>query len=99
MADVRNGEQDEFGRRIREIVGRLVHADLDPAADAVALGSRYEQYDSLTVLDTVGLVEQEFGVSVDLVDDDLRATFASVTSIEQLVRRKLADQAVLSGGF
>ncbi|GAB3797007.1 hypothetical protein [Micromonospora zhanjiangensis] len=47
------------------------------------------------MLDCVGLIEQRFDVSVDLVEDDLRSTFASVAAIAALVARKQSDQAVL----
>ncbi|MGJ7416175.1 hypothetical protein ACWDUX_14415 [Streptomyces sp. NPDC003444] len=95
MADT----DSELRPRIRAAVGEVLRTDLRPEADDTPLGQTYEQYDSLAVLDTVGLIERAFDVSVDLVDDDLRTTFVSVASIERLVRRKQADQAVLGGGF
>ncbi|MGW0028718.1 hypothetical protein ACWDXD_02655 [Streptomyces sp. NPDC003314] len=95
MADT----ESELRSRIRAAVGEVLRTDLRPEADDTPLGQTYEQYDSLAVLDTVGLIERAFDVSVDLVDDDLRTTFVSVASIERLVRRKQADQAVLGGGF
>ncbi|MGC4814785.1 phosphopantetheine-binding protein [Micromonospora sp. DT228] len=90
---------DEVRAGIRAVLADLVQVELDPSADEIGLSTLYGQYDSLTVLDAVGAVEQRFGVSIDLVDDDLRSTFASVASIDELVRRKIADRAVLDVSF
>lgn len=84
---------------VRAAVGTALDATLDPAQDELALNALYERYDSLAVLDTVGAIEKAFGVSIDLVDDDLRTTFASIATIEKLVRSKREDQALLAGGF
>jgi hypothetical protein len=84
---------------IRSAIGEIVGATLDPAQDATPLNSLYERYDSLAVIDSVVRIEEALNVSVDLVQDDLRSTFASISAIERLVRGKLADQAVLGSGF
>ncbi|WP_405015708.1 hypothetical protein OHV05_00350 [Kitasatospora sp. NBC_00070] len=77
------------------LAGQLDHP-LTPADDEVSLADLVaDRYDSLGVLDAVGLVERDFGVSVDLVVDDLRSTFFSVASIAALVERKRRDEAVL----
>jgi acyl carrier protein len=81
---------------IRGEVSTLVGRLLLPAQDDQALAEIVpDRYDSLRVLDCVGLIEQRFGVSIDLVDDDLRVTFRSVASIAALVCQKLRDAAVL----
>lgn len=85
--------------RVRALLTALLTCELDPATDTTPLSVLSERYDSLAVLDAVGDVEKEFGVAVDLVDDDLRTTFASVAAIADLVDRKLADSAVLGAGF
>jgi len=79
--------------RVRERVADLLGGRrLDPADDAVALADLDpDRYDSLGVLDCVAAVEDEFDISIDLVDDDLRVTFRSVSAISDLVRRRLAD--------
>lgn len=92
-------QPEQIRAEIRAAISGVVQAELDPRADDVPLSSRFEQYDSLGVLDCVGLIEQRLGVSIDLVDDDLRNTFLSVTTIEELVARKLADKAVLEDSF
>lgn len=81
---------------LRAALAALLNHPLDPADDEVSLADLApERYDSLGVLDAVGLVERDFGVSVDLVVDDLRSTFFSVSSIAALVERKRRDAAVL----
>jgi acyl carrier protein len=81
---------------VRESVSALLTVPLAAGQDQTALAEiAPERYDSLSVLDCVGMIEQRFGVSVDLVEDDLRTTFRSVASIGALVERKLRDAAVL----
>ncbi|WP_326783440.1 hypothetical protein [Streptomyces sp. NBC_00151] len=84
---------------IREIVGEILRVPLDPTQDDAALADLYEQYDSLAVIDSVAGVELRTGVSIDLVEDDLRVSFASITSILELVRRKHAAASVLESDF
>lgn len=81
---------------VRESVATLLDTDLRPDRDDDTLAEiAPDRYDSLGVLDCVGMIEQRFGVSVDLVEDDLRTTFRSVAAIAALVERKLHDAAVL----
>lgn len=83
---------------VRGTVAALIERPLLPADDDQAIAEiAPDRYDSLGVLDCVGKIEQRFGVSIDLVDDDLRATFRSVASITALVSQKLRDAAVLGG--
>lgn len=85
--------------RVRTLVGGLLGQPLWPETDTESLADIDPgRYDSLGVLDCVAAVEEAFGVSIDLVDDDLRVTFHSVISIEALVRRRLADSVALSWG-
>lgn len=87
---------DTVADRVRQRVADLLGRPLDPGGDATALADlEPDRYDSLGVLDSVAAVEDEFGISIDLVDDDLRVTFRSVASIAGLVRRRLADVAAL----
>jgi acyl carrier protein len=81
---------------VRESVAALLTVPLAAGQDQTPLVEiAPERYDSLGVLDCVGMIEQRFGVSVDLVEDDLRTTFRSVASIAALVERKLRDATVL----
>ncbi|MFC4104477.1 acyl carrier protein [Micromonospora zhanjiangensis] len=86
----------ELRTAVRESVAELLTVPLTADTDHTLLAELAPgRYDSLGVLDCVGLIEQRFDVSVDLVEDDLRSTFASVAAIAALVARKQSDQAVL----
>jgi acyl carrier protein len=85
---------------VRATLAGLLQIRLEPAQDTTLLAEiAPERYDSLGVLDAVGAVEARFGVPVDLVDDDLRTTFASVAAIGDLVARKRHDAAVLGSAL
>jgi acyl carrier protein len=86
--------------RIRELLSAALDRELRAEHDAAALRELFpERYDSLAVLDAVGAVETEFGIEIDLVNDDLRRTFSSVATISELVTRKQRDRAVLDEAF
>jgi acyl carrier protein len=85
--------------RVRAAISELLEVTLDPTDDDQLLAEMHPRYDSLAVLDAVGRVEQVFNVAIDLVDDDLRTTFASIASIAALVDRKLTDRATLEDQF
>ncbi|MER8184454.1 hypothetical protein [Kitasatospora sp. NPDC094015] len=81
---------------LRAALAALLDHPLTAAEDEVSLAEIVpERYDSLGVLDAVGLVEKDFGVTIDLVVDDLRSSFFSVATIAALVERKQRDAAVL----
>ncbi|HTI23694.1 MAG TPA: hypothetical protein VL652_22040 [Kutzneria sp.] len=78
--------------RVRTMAGELLAVTLTPEQDEILLNDlEPERYNSLGVLDFVASIEQEFGVSIEVVDDDLEVTFRSVATISTLVDRKLAD--------
>ncbi|MGW3891955.1 hypothetical protein ACWD69_24970 [Micromonospora chokoriensis] len=84
---------------VRSVLATLLGSDLDPTQDESQLNEVSSRYDSLMVLDAVGAVEQAFDVAIDLVEDDLRTSFASVATIATLVTAKRADAAVLKSDF
>jgi acyl carrier protein len=86
--------------QVRATLGDLLQTELDPTRDDTPLAEIAPgRYDSLGVLDAVGAVETRFDVVIDVVDDDLRTTFASVASIAALVTRKRHDAAVLGSAL
>ena len=91
-----NDNDHNLRQQIRVLMGELLTVQLDPAGDDDVLSELHPTYDSLAVLDAVGAVEQALGVDIDLVEDDLRRTFASVSAITGLVAAKLADQAAFA---
>lgn len=66
------------------------HLDDQPLIEVIP-----DKYDSLGVLDCVATVERRFGISIDLIDDDLVSNFRSVRTISALVERKLHDARVM----
>src|SRR5690349_14287894 len=74
-----NPVTDTVTDRVRGRVADLLGGRrLDAADDAVPLTDiDPDRYDSLGVLDCVAGVEDEFAITIDLVDDDLRVTFRS----------------------
>ncbi|WP_436501663.1 acyl carrier protein [Actinokineospora sp. HUAS TT18] len=54
-------------------------------------------YDSLTAMECITAVEEEFGLEVDLVGDDIRHWFSSVDRMHVFVTDRLEDAAVLGG--
>lgn len=87
---------DDIRYQVRALAGQLLGTTMTPDQDERELAEiDADAYDSLGVLDCVAAVELQFSISVDLVDDDLRATFRSVASISELVGRKLADARAL----
>ena len=78
--------------RVRAMAGELLAVTLTPEQDEILLNDlEPDRYNSLGVLDFVASIEQEFGVSIEVVDDDLEVTFRSVAMISSLVVRKVAD--------
>ncbi|OZV80534.1 acyl carrier protein [Micromonospora echinospora] len=65
-------------------------ADTDLLREALG-----DAYDSMSALECVTAVEEEFGIEVDLVADDVRHWFATVDRMAAFVTRRLEDAAVL----
>jgi acyl carrier protein len=85
-------KSDRIRDRVRAMAGELLAVALTPEQDEIMLNDLDpDRYNSLGVLDFVASIEQQFEVSIEVVDDDLEVTFRSVASISALVGRKLAD--------
>jgi acyl carrier protein len=88
--------ETEIGPRIRSVLSRVLGDEidrLDPDTDlSQALG---ERYDSLTAMECIVAIEEEFGVEVDFVAHDVRHWFATVGRMTRFVRDQLEDRAVL----
>jgi acyl carrier protein len=85
----------EITARIRSVLRRTLgdQADrLDQDTDlAQALGDRY---DSLTAMECIAAVENEFDIEVDFVAHDVRHWFATVARMTGFVRNELEDRAL-----
>lgn len=82
--------------RLREVFARRFHVNGDdiPADMALtdALGARY---DSLTALEIVTAVENEFDIEVDFVTDDVRRWFSTLQLAAQFVSERREDAELL----
>lgn len=65
--------------------------DDQPLPDALG-----ERYDSLAALEFISAVEQEFGIEVDFVADDLRYWFSQLGRAATFVSGKLEDLAAIA---
>jgi acyl carrier protein len=81
---------------VRAVLQRRLGDAIDPVGIdeklAEALGGRY---DSLTALECITAVEEEFGVEVDFVAHDVRHWFSTIALMAQFVHDELEDRAVL----
>jgi acyl carrier protein len=69
-------------------LGGMLDGLSDDAQLTEALGALY---DSLAAMETISAVEEEFGLIVDLVNDDVRHWFASIARMTQFVAERLED--------
>jgi acyl carrier protein len=88
---------DEFiKQQIKQALMEELGEELERFDENVPLKDIYGlRYDSMSVVACVGVIEEKIGVEIDLLDDDLVRTFESVTTIYELVQKKLADQRLL----
>ncbi|WP_328315557.1 acyl carrier protein [Streptomyces sp. NBC_00388] len=62
---------------------------LNPTAD---LATTLPGFDSLAALEYVTAVENEFGIEVDFVSDDVRYSFSTLERTTEYVRERVEDQ-------
>ncbi|HYN94073.1 MAG TPA: acyl carrier protein [Pilimelia sp.] len=90
---------DEVTARVRAVLaarlgeGFAAVADTDELRDALG-----DAYDSLSAMECVTAVEEEFGIEVDFVADDVRHWFGTVARMAMFVANRLEDAAVLGNG-
>lgn len=81
---------------VRAVLSAQLDQELTVATDDTPLIEiDADRYDSLGVLDCVAEIERRFGISIDLIEDDLVTNFRSVSTIGALVERKVHDARVL----
>lgn len=90
MAEVLNRVNEIVSRVIEESSGQTVSLSPDDAL----LTSGY--LDSLATLDLFAELQGEFGIELD-VDDVTEETFANVSSIAELVRSRISQDAKATG--
>jgi acyl carrier protein len=93
-------QQITIEKRVREVLAGVFGQTLD-GWDAKALLRDIPEirYDSMSALECLGAIEQEFGITIDIVEDDVTYNFQSVGTIVTLVKRKLADREALGDDF
>lgn len=91
-------DQVSVERRVRDALERVLGAGVVSCdASTVLRESEAVRYDSVTAVECVAAIEDEFGIEVDFVADDVRYSFASIGNIAELVEQKLADLRSLGG--
>jgi len=86
---------EEILPRLRALLARQF-SEAGSAPDDLPLPDALgERYDSLAALEFISAVENEFGIEVDFVADDLRHWFSQLTLAATFVARALEDVAVL----
>jgi acyl carrier protein len=91
---VREDKVGSVRRVLSEIFGTSLDA-IDPGRPLREIEAL--NYDSAAVLEVIVAVEEEFGVAIDVVEDDVRHDFQSIRRIADTVERKLADKLALEG--
>ena len=87
---------ETINKRVINVLSTLLDYDLSTeSADTLLHEIDAIHYDSLTVMECVITVEEEFSIAIDLMADDVNHTFQTINNIGNLVARKLADKAAL----
>ncbi|MBZ4322013.1 acyl carrier protein [Streptomyces huiliensis] len=87
---------DDLRARVRAVLtDRLGDAFASVPSDAELQQALGDRYDSLTAMECISAVEEEFGIEVDFVADDVRYWFATVDRMTRFTRDRLEDAAAL----
>lgn len=91
-----NIEREAIQDRVRQTLSKVFGQPIEKQYDQTLLREIANiPYDSLTALECVGAIEQEFGITIDLIEDDVMYNFQSVNNIQAFVVKKLADNYAL----
>lgn len=95
MSTVQHLDGNEIRDRLRQALEPALGDSLRRLPDDADLAEELGGwFDSLAALEAVSTVEAEFGIAVDLVNDDVRHWFASVTRMTEFVAERLEDGAL-----
>ncbi|KNB50249.1 acyl carrier protein [Streptomyces caatingaensis] len=90
---------DDLRTRVRAVLAaRLGDAFEAVPSDADLQQALGERYDSLTAMECISAVEEEFGIEVDFVADDVRHWFSTVDLMASFTHDRLEDSAALMEG-
>lgn len=82
---------DDLDQRIRAALAGVVGDPAYRIAPDAELRDGLERYDSLAAVETITAIENAFGITVDVVEDDVRHWFSSVERMTQFVSERLED--------
>jgi acyl carrier protein len=92
-------EPATISNRIMQVLAPLLNNGLEAWEEHILLQNiPNARYDSVTVMECVVAIEQEFDITIDFIEDDIAHTFQSVATIQSLVARKTADRIALRDG-
>jgi acyl carrier protein len=93
-------EKTAIQDRVRQTLSEVFGQPIEKQYDQTLLRDIPDiSYDSMTALECVGAIEQEFGVTIDMIEDDVMYNFQSVENIQAFVEKKLADNYALEQSF
>jgi acyl carrier protein len=97
MINQNTTEKSIFYDRVRKTLSEVFNQPIDKQYDQTSLQEIPNiDYDSLTALECVGAIEEEFGITIDMIEDDVMYNFQSIKNISTLVQRKVADNNALN---
>ena len=86
----------EITLRLRTVLTRTLGVDITSIpAEGNLVDTVGPRYDSLAALEVITAVENEFGVEVDFVADDIRHSFSTLEHMTRFVSGRLEDSAAL----
>lgn len=86
----------DITRRLRTVLTGTLGVDITPIPEGSDLADSVgPRYDSLAALEVVTAVENEFGIEVDFVADDIRHSFSTLERMTRFVSARLEDSAAL----
>lgn len=78
--------------RIRNVAERLFGETARSISIDSALVDSLPEFTSLTSLNLITATEEEFGIEVDFVSDDVKFSFSTLRNIAGYVQERLEDQ-------
>ena len=83
----------DIATKVRTVLGRQF-GDLARTVDAASdFADSLPSFDSLAALEFISAVEDEFGIEVDFVGDDVRHNFSTVDRVVMYVAERVEDAA------
>lgn len=90
-------EASSLEHRIRSALVKIFGKSLESCDAQTELRDHPEvSYDSMSALECVAAIEEEFDIVVDIVEDDVTYSFKSIAAILVLVQRKIADRETIT---